>query len=228
MTKLLLIEDDLDICEIIHMNLSNSGYDLVTVHSAPEAFEVIRKESFDLILLDIMLPGMNGLDICREIRKTNFCPIIFISCLDDESTIINALELGGDDYLVKPFNFKILQARIESILRRSHLLPVPEETSILTFKDIHVDLHKHAVEVRGRAVYLSPFELKILVYLMKNPEKVVPLEELYQNVWGDDSLGDVRTVKVHVSNLRKKLEEVPQHPEYIRTVKRIGYMLTAD
>ena len=228
MTKLLLVEDDTDICEIIKLNLTYAGYDLVVTHSACEAFKALEDEKFDLILLDVMLPGLTGIEICRKIRKYNFSPIIFISCLDDEKTIIDALEMGGDDYIVKPFNFPILQAKIETLLRRSKIPVTMEYDGIIKIRDLIVNQNNHSVLKGIEPIYLSPLEFKILLYLIHNPNKIISQEEIYNNIWEEDSFGDVRTVKVHVSNLRKKLEIDSNNPEYIKTVKRKGYVFPIE
>ena len=227
MYKILLIEDDIDICEIIKLYLSDTNYNISIVNSANEALNIVDKESFDLILLDIMLPDIDGINLCFQLRKDIYCPIIFISCIDDDATIIKALEMGGDDYLVKPFNCHILIAKIGANIRR---VCMERENSIseniLQLKKVGIEPSDHTILKNGNKIYLTPIEFKILTYMVSNPNRILTLEEIYNNIWNEPSYDDVRTVKVHVSNLRKKIEDNPSEPEYIKTVRRVGYFFS--
>lgn len=225
MMNILLVDDDLDICEIIKINLSSHDYNLYIANDGKEALSHLYDCNIDLILLDIVLPDLDGVDFCGEIRKINNCPIIFISCIDDDETIVRALEMGGDDYLVKPFNTTILAARIEANLRRVKIDsnttkdPLPKKS----FGNCIIDSSDHTVIKNGEQIYLSPLEFKILNFMVDNPNRVLSLSEIYDNIWTTPSYGDVRTVKVHVSNIRKKIEDDPADPRHITTIRRIGY-----
>ena len=222
MARILLVEDDSALSEIIRFYLTKGErpYDVTWAQTAQEAIEAAPK-GFDLILLDIMLPDLDGLSLCTRLRRILYCPIIFISSLDDDDTIVRALHLGGDDYLAKPFKCPVLLAKIEAHLRRAQGGMLPPE--ILEAGELRLSVNDHTVEKNGEAIYLSPTEFQILLFFMTNRGRVVDLEEVYQAVWQKPSLGDVRTVPVHVGNLRKKIEDSPAEPRYIKTVKRIGY-----
>jgi len=225
MNKILLVEDDIDICEIIKMYMTNTNYTITAAGSAHEAFEIADVESFDLILLDIMLPDITGIDLCNKLRKNLLCPIIFISCIDDDDTIIKALEMGGDDYLVKPFSCSVLLARIEANMRRVRM--ERESLSLdntINLNDITIHCNDYTVVKEGRKINLTPIEFKIITYMADNPNRIITLEELYHNIWNGPCCDDVRTVKVHVSNLRKKIEDDPSDPKHIKTVRKIGYI----
>jgi len=217
----LLIEDDPSIAEIIGFFIKNEPkYSLHWCATAKDALAV-AKEGFDVILLDIMLPDIEGLSLCVELRRELYCPIIFISSLDDENTIVKALQLGGDDYLVKPFKCPVLLAKIDAHLRR---MAAPAPAAPEPCRTLRLDANTHTVEKNGEKIYLSPTEYELMAFFMSHPGRIVELEELYQAVWRKPSFGDVRTVPVHVGNLRKKIEDNYKEPRFIKTVKRIGYV----
>lgn len=223
--KILLVEDDIDICEIIKIYMSRTNYSITTANSADEALQLVKENSYDLFLLDIMLPDITGIDLCRKLRKGVFCPIIFISCVDDDEIIVKALEMGGDDYIVKPFNCNVLLARIEANMRRVQVEannPSPKNKTI--FDDFTIDVSDYTVIKNDKKINLTPIEFKIITYMSANPNRVITLEELHQNIWNEPSLDDVRTVKVHVCNLRKKIEDEPSNPKHIKTLRKIGYL----
>lgn len=226
MVNVLLVEDDLENCEILKHYLEKSGsYRTTIVHDAQQAIESVRQADFDLILLDIMLPGIDGIDLCIQLRKILYCPIIFISCLDDDETIVRALRMGGDDYLTKPFRYPVLQAHMESVLRRMQLgnAPVPEN---LRLGEWLLLPQENKLIKDQEELYLSPTEYAILSYLINNRDKVLKFEEIYQHIWKKPSYGDLRTVFSHVKNLRKKIETDPANPQLIRTVPRVGYLFS--
>lgn len=187
---------------------------------------LIRLRRFDLALLDIQLPGIDGIDFCRELRKVSNCPVIFLSCINDDETIIRALSMGGDDYLVKPFRAPILMARIEANLRRAKM--IHSESPRLQDGDLAIDTAMRCVYKRGKVLSLSPTEYEILYYLMSNAGRFVTFDEVYQAVWQRPSLGDMRALFVHVSHLRQKIEDNPASPVYIRTHLRDGYIFSGD
>lgn len=225
MYKLLMVEDDEEICEILQFYLlKNDEYQLTTVHSAEKALPIIKTRQFDLVLLDIMLPGLNGMEFCTQLREVSFCPVIFMSCLNDDDTIIKALNMGGDDYLVKPFQAPVLMAKIEAHLRRAvhrEAASAPAGSSLL-----RLDSEKHKLYKNGRPVRLSPTEYELICFLMNNPNRFIPFEEIYETVWQKPSLGDNRALFVHISHLRQKLEDNPAEPVFIKTHMRGGYIFS--
>lgn len=243
MTHILLIEDDPNIADIISFYLSKDPqYELHWAAQASMAYPFLKEFPIEIILLDIMLPDANGIDLCYELRKTTYCPILFISCLDSESTIIRALQLGGDDYLVKPFSGEMLLTKIRIHLRRSQYrqsqtpatdsgnqsgtlsFSAPPSTAVLIAGNIRLDLNRHELTKNSVEIKTSPTELEIVAYLMQNQGRVVTQEELYQAIWKRPSYGDLRTISVHISNLRKKMEDDPNNPHYIKTVRSAGYL----
>lgn len=224
MDKVLLVEDNREVAEIIQFYLSTQ-FETDLVCSAEDGLMLLSKSRYDVILLDVMLPGMGGIDLCNEIREIVYCPIIFISCLGDEETIVKALKMGGDDYIVKPFKAPLLLAHIEANLRRSR---IQRDEADLYGRDLTLNQRSHSVKKSGKEILLSPTEYEILYYLMKNRGKLVSFEELYSAVWHQSSVGDVRTVFVHIRNLRKKIESDPADPKYLKTLRHDGYIFSPD
>lgn len=224
MVRVLLVEDDQDICEVLYRYLEKEGGTYVTTvaHSAEEALELVQKSAFDIVLLDIMLPGMDGIDLCVRLRKALYCPIFFLSCLDDEETIVRAMRMGGDDYLTKPFRYPVLQAHMEAALRRMQLGSARIADNLPIGRYI-LNTKTHILIKNGESVYLSPTEFELLLYFYNNAGTVLSFEEIYQYIWEKPSYGDLRTIFSHVRNLRKKVEDDPSNPEYICTVPRVGY-----
>lgn len=224
MYQVLIIEDDPGICEILQFYLKkNNIYKTTFIDNCEDALPKIELIPYDIILLDIMLPGMDGISFCRLLRQKIYCPIIFISCLNDDETIIKALNMGGDDYLEKPFRAPVLMARIEANLRRSQMTH-PE--GIKKAKDLTLDMKTHNVTKNGTSIYLSPTEYELLYYLMHHKGRFISFEEIYTAVWQNPSLGDYRSLFVHITNLRKKIEDNPSDRNYIRTHQRDGYIFT--
>lgn len=224
MYRILLVEDDLENCEILSEYLLLSGrYETTVVHDAQSAIEFLQKNTADLILMDILLPGMDGIELCSRLRRMLYCPIIFISCLADDETVIRAMKMGGDDYLTKPFRYAVLEAHIEAVLRRMHQ-STPCFDKALRVGNMVLSTTEHTLEKDGELQYLSPTEYNLLMCFVNNANTTLRFEEIYQQVWRRPSYGDLRTVFSHVHNLRKKLENDPANPYYIKTVPRIGYM----
>ena len=225
MTHILLVEDDEEICEILQFYLlEKEEYNVATAHSAEQALNLFHVRRFDLALLDINLPGIDGIDLCAQLRKLSNCPIIFISCINDDETIIRALSMGGDDYLVKPFRAPVLLARIEANLRRARM--VRTENSSLSAGELVMDTAARKVYKRGSLLSLSPTEYELLYYFMSNKDRFVTFDEVYQAVWQRPSLGDVRALFVHVSHLRQKIEDDPARPINVTTHQRDGDIFT--
>lgn len=224
MYHVLLVEDNIENCEMLCAFLGKAKcYRTAVAHNAEDALQLAGEQTFDLILLDIMLPGMDGICLCEQLRKTLYCPIIFVSCLDDEETILRAFRMGGDDYITKPFRYPVLCARMEAVLRRvkqSALAPAQD----IQIGDMVLSVEQHAIVKNGKSINLSPIEYDLLRYFAENPNRALRYEEIYRNVWKQESLGDIRTVFTHVRNLRKKIEDNPSSPAHILTVARDGYL----
>lgn len=223
MKRALLLEDDLDLSLISSINFKRAGYIVDRAYTCAQALQFIEQNSYDVILLDEVLPDMKGSDLCAEIRPRCSCPIIFMSCQGDSNTIINALQNGGDDYMVKPINYPELLARIEAILRRSSAQKAKNDP-IKHFKSFSLDTTHHCIIKNNEEISLSSIEYSLLNCFLEHEGILMLYQELYRNVWGNDSLGDVRTIMVHVSNLRKKLD--PDHSGIITTVRGAGYIFT--
>lgn len=222
MKNVLVIEDDLNICEVLAFYMrKDNKYAASFVHSAEEGISLVRTGKYDIILCDIMLPGMDGIEFCRHVRELAFIPIIFISCLDDDETIIRALNMGGDDYLVKPFHGPVLLAHIDAALRRSG---PAKSIEVLEFGSLRMDSTSHSITKNGSELYLSPTECDILWFLARRAGAFVSYETLYDGVWKKPSLGDYRSLFVHISNLRKKIEDDPGNPILLRTHQQGGYL----
>lgn len=219
--KILVVDDERNIVELLKFNLEKEGYDVLTAYDGLEAVKLAREERPDLIVLDIMLPGQGGLEVCRQIRKELKTPIIMATAKGEEIDKILGLELGADDYITKPFSPRELLARIKAILRRTSVRQ--DEQDEIVIKDISINLAKHEVRVKGEQVDLKPKEFDLLKLLATNTGKVFTRDFLLEQLWGYDYLGDTRTVDVHIRRIRQKIEEDPATPKYLKTVHGIGY-----
>jgi len=227
MKKILVVEDDLDISTITRINLERAGYETETAQSCAEALRCVRAGSFDLILLDMLLPDGSGHELCSQIRTITHCPVIFVSCLDDSGTVVSALQNGGDDYVVKPIRFDELLARIEANIRRSQRSMEDErnkKSHIRKFRHFALDSLRRKVIVSSREIDLSSIEYSLILYMTGHPDTLLLYDDLYNHVWSNDSLGDVRTVMVHISNLRKKID--PDRLGIISTIRGAGYIFS--
>ena len=229
MARILILEDDQNICEILRYYLRQKPeYELCFARSAEEARKLVDVQTFDIMLLDIMLPGINGIEFCREVRKHTDCPIIFTSCLNDGSTIIEALATGGDDYLAKPFEPSVLIAHIEAKLRRPTTNRGPSGTETLRVANLELDRRLQAVTRDGRPLALSQTEYNLLVFFMEHQGEYISFEEAFRAIWKAPSLGNYRALFVHISNLRKKIEGDPTAPVLLKTCRRTGYVFGGD
>ncbi len=224
MYHILLVEDDQDLSAITCANLTHAGHQVDTAFTCTQAEELLAQRDYDLILLDVMLPDRSGDELCRSIRKTCDCPIIFLSCLEDSDIIVGALRSGGDDYMVKPVRYSELLARADAIIRRSRQRTASPQNGIRTFRSFTMDTIHHRILRDGQEVDLSSIEYALLLYMTDHPDTLLLYHDLYKNVWDNDSLGDIRTVMVHISNLRKKLD--PDHRKIISTVRGAGYIFS--
>jgi two-component system alkaline phosphatase synthesis response regulator PhoP len=219
--KILVVDDERNIVELVKYNLEKEGYEVVCAYDGIEALNVARQERPDLIILDVMLPGTGGLDVCRTLRKETKTPIIMATAKSEEIDKILGLELGADDYVTKPFSPRELVARVKAVLRRTSTKA--EEKDELSFDHLTINLVKHEVRLKGDEVDLKPKEFDLLKLLCTNPGKVFTRDYLLEQLWGYDYLGDTRTVDVHMRRLRQKIEEDPASPRYLKTVHGIGY-----
>ncbi len=223
--KILIVDDEIEILDLIKSCLMEDQYQILTAQNAKIALESIETELPDLILLDIMLPDIDGIELCLEIRKLTNAPILFISCKSQEMDKVLALSVGGDDFITKPFLPNELLARIKAHLRRSRLSQQTAYTPcIIEYPGIQVNIDSHEVFVDNELVVLSAKEFEILEILIKNPKRIYSMKQLFQMVWKMDSLdNDARTIMVYISNLRKKIEKNPSNPQYIVNVRGVGY-----
>jgi DNA-binding response OmpR family regulator len=221
--RILVIDDEPMIVESVSYTLNQEGYEVQTAKDGEAGLELALTEEPDLILLDLMLPGLNGTEVCRQIRKVSEVPIIMLTAKEGEIDRILGLELGADDYVVKPFSMRELLARIKSVLKRVNAVCKPAESQSLKNGDLVIDLLGHEVGVKGVKVDLSSKEFDLLRILANHPGQVLTREQLLNLVWGNDFYGDSRTVDVHIRWLREKIEEDPGDPKYILTVRGVGY-----
>lgn len=220
--QILLVEDEEGIRGLIQLYLENRGYEVCAVENGERALKQINQK-FDLILLDIEMPTINGFEVCKKIREQYNLPIIFISSRRDVMDKVKSFEMGGDDYLTKPFDFIELEARINANIRRFATLEKATSINKLIFTDLVIYLDSFECYLAGEKLQLSTKEMEILIVLAKHPNQVWSSEQLYDYIWGYDSPGDIQTIKVHISNLRKKLESNIRKPTFIHTVRGFGY-----
>ena len=221
MYRILLVEDDEDLSAIAETTLVHAGYEVDRTFTCAGAEELMGQNQYDLILLDIMLPDSSGDELCRKIRRNCDCPIIFMSYMDNSDTIIRALRSGGDDYMVKPVRYPELIARVEAVIRRSkqtYRSPVRE------YQSFTMDTVRRRILRDGEDMNLTNLEYALLEYMSEYPNKLLLYQELHENVWKNDSLDDYRTLGVHVSNLRKKID--PEHRGIIENVRGAGYVFS--
>ena len=231
--KALIIDDDADIIELEKLYFEKEGYEVVSCMQGDKAVATFSVTKPDIVILDLMLPGMDGNDICREIRRISDVPIIMLTARTDTLDRVVGLELGADDYVPKPFEPKELLARVKAVLRRTEKAaaaktePEAEQKSdIVVFPGLSVDKVKYVVTVDDKEVYMPPKELELLFFLASNPNRVYSREQLLENVWGYDFFGESRTVDVHIKRIREKLGSDEEHPSWsIKTVWGVGYKL---
>jgi len=227
--KILVVEDDQNLLDVLKYNLRKEGYDVVTVVNGVQALDTARQEKPDFVILDIMLPEINGFEVCRILRKESGVPILMLTARDDEMDKVIGLDLGADDYMTKPFQIREFLARIRAISRRADMTGQQSnrETQVLQIKDITVDSGRHIASFRDKLLNLTPKEFDLLVFLMKNKGIAFSREQLLEKVWGYDYLGGTRTIDVHIRWLREKIESNPEHPALLLTVRGVGYKLEA-
>lgn len=220
----LIVEDDEDAASITAAHLTHAGYEVQTARTCLRAERLLEVQDFDLILLDEILPDRRGDTLCRAIRERSSCPIIFMSCLDSSDASISTLRRGRDEHMVKPVNYTELLARAEALIRREGRHRRSVDRNLRDFQHFSMDTTRRRVRRDGVEIDLSAIEYALLFYLVEHPDSLLLYQELYQNVWFTDSLGDVRTVMVHISNLRKKID--PNKSGLITTVRNAGYIFS--
>jgi len=201
--KIYVVDDDKNICEIVSLYLEKEGFDVEQIYDGQSALKKIQEKPPKLVILDIMLPGMDGITLCREVRKFSKVPIIMLTAKGDTLDKVLALEIGADDYIVKPFDGKELIARVKAVLRRYE--PESDERRAVSYPDLYVSLSEYKVVYKGQNVDLTPKELELLYFLCTHPNRVFTRDQLLENVWGYDYMGDSRTVDVHIKRLREKI-----------------------
>lgn len=221
-TKLLIVDDDANICEMVRMYLEKEGYEVKTASDGVEGVNFFKMYEPDLVLLDIMLPRKDGWQVCREIRETSTKPIIMLTAKGDVFDKVLGLELGADDFMVKPFDLKELSARIKAVLRRYSSHESTTDDEVIKFDNIEISLQKYELKLAGKCVDIPPKELELLYFLASNYNRVFTRDQLLDKVWGFDYLGDSRTVDVHVKRLREKLDGV-SNKWVLKTVWGVGY-----
>ena len=228
-SKILVVEDDQTLLNVLKYNLVKEGYDVLTAADGVQALDVARSNRPDLIVLDIMLPKLDGFEVCRILRREMTTPILMLTAKAEETDKVVGLELGADDYMTKPFSMREFLARIRAMLRRADMMKVAASPvkdlipSSIKVGEIEVDLARHTVSRSGTPIDLSPKEFDLLGFLAKNKEQVFTRDQLLEKVWGYDYAGDTRTVDVHIRWLRQKIEVDPANPEHLLTVRGIGY-----
>lgn len=225
--NILVVDDDREICGLIKDLLSKEGYCVHCAHSGEDAVRLLDCNKYQLAVLDIMLPGMDGYEILRKIRQDGFMPVMIISAKGDEYDKVIGLGLGADDYISKPFRNNELRARVKSLLRRYLYYSGENEKrkTVLKHMDIEMDIEKREVRIGDREVFLTAKEFDILRLFLENPKKVFTKNQIFTAVWNEDYLGNENTLNVHISRLRDKIEKNAQHPAYIQTIWGIGYKL---
>lgn len=222
MSRILIVEDELDLANIIKDYLVKELYEVEICTEGDKAIEIFDKFKPSLVILDLMLPGMNGYEICQNIRIKSTIPILILSAKIDEFDKVKGLNLGADDYITKPFRPRELLARVNAQLRRSQVFN-KENLEIIDIENIRIYTKEYKVEKNGRDLDLSRNEFELLIFLSKNPRQVFSREQLYERIWGFDSYGDLNTVTVTINRLRQKIEDNPKNPKYILTVWGVGY-----
>lgn len=225
--RILVVEDEESFVDALTIALGREGFQVDVARDGAEALAAFGENEPDLVLLDLMLPRVSGIDVCREIRATSKVPIIMLTAKGDEIDTVVGLEVGADDYITKPYRVRELVARMRAVLRRFDDADVPAETTgPLTDGDITVDVERHEVVVRGQTIAMPLKEFDLLQILLENAGRVLTRDTLIDRVWGDDYVGDTKTLDVHIKRLRSKIEDEPSNPERIVTIRGLGYKYT--
>ncbi|HCD1552910.1 TPA: response regulator transcription factor [Corynebacterium striatum] len=228
MTNILIVEDEESLADPLAFLLRKEGFDVILASDGPTALEQFANNTVDIVLLDLMLPGMSGTDVCKQLRATSSVPVIMVTARDSEIDKVVGLELGADDYVTKPYSSRELIARIRAVLRRGHDVSAESqeeelEEQILEGGRVRMDVERHIVMVDGEEVSMPLKEFDLLEYLLRNAGRVLTRGQLIDRIWGADYVGDTKTLDVHVKRLRSKIEAEPSRPEHLVTVRGLGY-----
>ncbi|AMB59303.1 response regulator transcription factor [Microterricola viridarii] len=226
MTRILLIEDEPALSEPLSFLLEREGYEVTVAADGPSALREFDRAGADLLLLDLMLPGIPGTEVCRQIRQRSSVPIIMLTAKDSEVDIVVGLELGADDYMTKPYSTRELLARARAVLRR-HVEADAADDSIIEAGSVRMDVERHTVSVNGELTPMPLKEFELLEYLMRNAGRVLTRGQLIDRVWGTDYFGDTKTLDVHIKRIRSRIEAVPSEPAMLLTVRGLGYRFEA-
>ncbi|GIN70279.1 DNA-binding response regulator [Bacillus sp. J14TS2] len=224
--KILIVEDDISVSELMTTYLEKEGYKVVTAFEGEEGMQRFQNGAFDLIILDIMMPKLDGIEVMKQIRRDSSVPILIVSAKDTDVEKVLGLELGADDYISKPFSMIELAARVKVALRRAtNYSEAKQEESVINYKDLIVDINNFSIKKHGKQIKLTAKEFDILKLFLKHPKNVFTKAQLYSTVWGNDYFGDENVINVHIRRLREKIEDNPAQPAYIKTIWGIGYKL---
>ncbi|MBA2530295.1 MAG: response regulator transcription factor [Euzebyales bacterium] len=223
MPKIMVVEDEPSLVDALEYGLAAEGFDVVASGDGEESLALFARERPDLVLLDLMLPGLSGTEVCKRIRASSAVPIIMLTAKDSEIDKVVGLELGADDYVTKPFSMRELAARVRAVLRRGGDWDLPDIGAPLEVQGIRMDPERYEVSARGEAVELPPKEFALLELLLRNAGRVLTRDLIIDRVWGGDYVGDTKTLDVHVKRLRSRLEENPHEPRLLITVRGVGY-----
>ncbi|MCR4513763.1 response regulator transcription factor [Aeromicrobium sp. 50.2.37] len=226
MTRVLVVEDETSYSEALSYVLRKEGFDVAIAETGPDALTEFERNGADIVLLDLMLPGLPGTEVCRQLRQTSSVPIIMVSAKDTEVDKVVGLELGADDYVTKPYSPRELVARIRAVLRRGATDEIDDD-AVLEAGRVRMDVERHLVSVDGETVRLPLKEFELLEFFLRNPGRVLTRGQLIDRVWGADYVGDTKTLDVHVKRLRAKIEPDPANPVTLTTVRGLGYKLDA-
>jgi len=227
MSAILVVEDEDSYREPLAFNLRRDGYEVGEAADGEVGLAMAESGDFDLVLLDLMLPGLPGTEVCRRLRQTSDVPVIMLTAKDDVVDRVVGLEIGADDYVTKPYSYRELLARVRAVLRRRSSAPQEEDEDLLEVGAVQLWVERHEVVVDGRQVALPLREFELLEYLARNPDRVLTRSQLMDRVWGIDYLGETKTLDVHVKRLRAKIEPDPSHPVRLVTVRGLGYKLVS-
>jgi DNA-binding response OmpR family regulator len=226
-SNVLLVDDDPGVLDVVAFMLRREGFEVDEERDGTAALERARSQAYDIVILDVMLPGMSGTDVCRALRAESDVPILMLTARDAEIDRVLGLELGADDYVTKPFSAAELLSRVRAILRRRELDRATGSATVRKLGGLQIDLGRHEVSVDGDRVHLTLSEFKVLSLLAEQPERVISRRELMQHLWASEHVGDEHACEVHISNLRRKIERDPSQPERLVTVRGMGYKLVA-
>lgn len=225
---ILVVDDELTLQKLLRTSLERQGHTVTTAGTGLDALNALRRQNIELVLLDILLPDMNGFDVCREIRTFSQVPLVMLTSLNHTDDIVQGFDLGADDYITKPFRIREVQVRIDAILRRLQRYDPHPMSEILSGNGVSINERSQEVTVRGEEIHLTPIEYRLMRYLMERPNRPISKEELFREVWGYDLVGGTNLVEVAIRRLRNKIEETPAHPRLIVTVHAVGYKFVLD